>query len=88
MTVRDINEFERHFSGTFNGVKSSARSTKPAFTSEGNSFDLPAMLTTIDSTAVAVVTAMNHFFDILINNVAYFYVFGFKVMEVILENQL
>ena len=46
------------------------------------------MFTTINGTTIAVVTAMNHFFDILIYNVAYFDVFGFKLMKIFLENLL
>ena len=88
MAVIYIDKFKGYFGSTFDGVKITAGRTKTAFTSERNGFDLSAMLTAVDSTAVAVVPAMNHFFDIFVNSVAYFDIFGFKLMKVFLENLL
>ena len=88
MAVIYIDKFKGHFGGTFDGVKITAGRTKTAFTSERNGFDLSAMFTTVDSTAVAIVPAMYHLIDVFVYGIAYFDIFGFKLMKVFLEDLL
>lgn len=88
MTVRNIDKFKRHFCSTFNGVKITTGSAETAFASKGDGFNMTAVFAAIDNTAIAVVTAMYHFFDVFVNNIAYGDMFVFEFMKILFEDLL
>ena len=68
MSVNTLNDFERHGSGTLDGIEIPAGRAKPAFAAKRDEFECTTRRTPVHSAAVSRISAMNHLFDAFKND--------------------
>ena len=68
MTMNALDDFERHGSGTLDGVEVSAGRTETAFAAKRDKFERTTRRAPIHSSAVGRISAMNHLLDAFENH--------------------
>ena len=68
MSMNTLDDFERHGSGTLNGIEITAGRAETAFAAKRDEFERTARRTPVHSSAVSRIPAMNHLLNAFENN--------------------